>query len=80
MRSSAIPWSLKTSLLEMNCEAGRAWGPNLVFPQTCLGTKSCISPNVLKVIFTYWWLINKVEHSSDGGSLEVAQVPEVFGG
>lgn len=37
-------------------------------------------PVVLKVTFTYWWLINKVERGSDGGSLEMAEGPEVFGG
>lgn len=33
-------------------EAGRAWGPNLVFPK----------PIVLKSAFTYRWLVNKVEY------------------
>lgn len=37
-------------------------------------------PVVLKVTFTFWWPINKVEHGSGGGSLEMAEDPEVFGG
>lgn len=37
-------------------------------------------PVVFKVAFTYWWLISKVEHGSDDGSLEMAEGPEVFEG
>lgn len=34
---------------------------------------------VLKVAFTYWWLINNVEHGADGDCLEMAEGTEVFG-